>query len=510
MTPKEWNRAAREAGAAAWQDAKSTGALRDTSPGSASPTWDDRVVAALSGMVAEHGFVRVRVIEHKDAQPTSGVHRDDGVRWGVAEADADGVVIREVHDCVGAAPQGTRVAVPYRLDDGRVEVAALWPVVWRSDDQPYWRYVHNGWSVERPGTFPPALDPACPSPELPYEVRIYSVPDGVLGEDHGGGGAPSWWTRAWCDRLDNAVLLADTAVAHRLSVPERPAGGDCGDLRAEVWQHATAEPWSRPVRVHRADAHPDRPTVPRLPPGHWPEGRPASVDPTPEPRWFTNAEHPPTCDLRVWTPGGDWMTLGWIVGGRAQAGITARLLCVGTGGPFTFADTWGPHEPDDSNYNWTEQGRELLDWHPEEPYVEGTAHYDEVRRREAADLVAALVERSGGTLTAEHVTARLAVGGREYRDFLRVGQVCVMDVLREKRLAAEVGSEERIRMRGALDALENHHRVDDWVIELTMTHLATNPRDAHYTERARRWRRRALQEYLAPRKDTAGVPGLAT
>lgn len=506
MSPKKQSTAAKRARAAAREGAKYTEALRSASPDPASPAWDDLVVSALSDVVAEHGIVPVTVIWNEDARH-SMVQRDNGVRWGVAEPAADGVVIREVRGDVGVVPKGTRVPVPHRRGDGRVEVAALWPVVWCSNDQPFWRYVHNGWSVEEPGTLPPALDPVCPSPDLPYEVRVYSVPDGIVGEDHSGG-APSWWTRAWCDRLDKALLLADTAVAHRLSAPERPAGGACGILRAEVWQHSTSDLATLPARVHRADADPDRPVVPRLPFATWPEGRPASTEPTPEPTWFQGEKHPPTYDLRVWSAESGWETLGWFVGGRNPASIAAALLRVGTGGPFPFAETWGPHHPDAWAHDWTQEGRALNDRHPDEPYAESTVRYDEKRRQEAVDLAAALAERSGGRLTTEQVTARLAAGGQEYRDFLRVGQICIMDALNEQRLAAEEGSETRMRMREALDALENHHQVDAWVNELTAAHMATNPRDAHYTAGAMLWRRRALQEYLSPSEDVTGVPSL--
>lgn len=127
---------------------------------------------------------------------------------------------------------------------------------------------------------------------------------------------------------------------------------------------------------------------------------------------------------------------------------------------------------------------------------------------EDAELAAALAGRSRGPLTTEQVMARLTAGGQEYRDFLHVGMICIMDALNEKRLAAE--GDERLRMRAALDALEKHHRVDDWVIDLTRSHMANNRRDAHFTDGAKRWRERALQEYLTPDEDLGGVPGLST
>jgi hypothetical protein len=244
-----------------------------------------------------------------------------------------------------AVEKGTRVPVPHQLPDGRVEVAAVWPVVWLSNDQPFWRFVHNGWSVERPGDFPDGLDPMCPSRDLPYEVRTYDVPDGVLGEDHFGG-APAWWTKAWCTDLDKARELADALVAYRLSAIDRPAGGDCGHLRAEVWEHVTTDRGALPTRVHRADAALDRPMVPRLPFDTCPPGRPHSSQPTPEPDWYQGEKHPPTYELKVWREGTGWTLFAWVTGGRSDGGLAATLLRVGTGGRYPFGETWGPRHPD--------------------------------------------------------------------------------------------------------------------------------------------------------------------
>ncbi|XXZ47478.1 hypothetical protein AAGT00_00575 (plasmid) [Streptomyces cavourensis] len=412
-----------------------------------------------------------------------------------------------MRDCTGVVAKGTRVPVPHCLDDGQVDVAALWPVVWCSDAQPFWRYVHNGWAVEQPGDFPAALDPVCPCPDLPYEVRVYSVPDGVLGEDHFGG-SPSWWRQAWCDRPDKAVLLADTAVASRLSTPDRPAGGDCGTLRAELWEHSVHDQGTLPSRRHRADAAPDRPEAPHLPFGTWPPGRPASAEAPQEPTWFQGEKHPPTYNLRVWSETG-WMTLGWFNGGRNAASVAAALLRVGAGGPFPFAETWGPHHPDTWRHDWTQEGQALMDFHPDEPYAESSARYDEQRRQKEADMVAALTARSRGALTTEQVVARLKTGGQAYRDFLHIGMVCIMDALNEQRLAADEGSEQRMRARTALDALEDHHRVDDWVIELATAHMASRRRRDHDSPaRSQDWRERALREYLSPAAESRGLPGL--
>ncbi|WP_406119669.1 hypothetical protein [Streptomyces anulatus] len=85
-----------------------------------------------------------------------------------------------------------------------------------------------------------------------------------------------------------------------------------------------------------------------------------------------------------------------------------------------------------------------------------------------------------------------------------------MDALNELRLAAVEGSDERMRVRTALDALEEHHRVDDWVIELTTAHMTSaQRRDTDSPDTSQRWRMRALQEYLTPGPSVDGVPGLS-
>ncbi|MEU5233990.1 hypothetical protein AB0G82_32650 [Streptomyces anulatus] len=85
-----------------------------------------------------------------------------------------------------------------------------------------------------------------------------------------------------------------------------------------------------------------------------------------------------------------------------------------------------------------------------------------------------------------------------------------MDTLNELRLTAAEDSEEPMRARTALDALEEHHRVDDWVIELTTTHMTSaQRRDTDSPDTSQQWRMRALQEYLTPGPSVDGVPGLS-
>ncbi|MFJ4894971.1 hypothetical protein ACIP5U_34005 [Streptomyces sp. NPDC088788] len=217
--------------------------------------WQEVTVAALSALVAEHGVVPVTVMWSPAARtPAAG---PEAVRWGVAEPAVDGWLIREVTAPLGVVEKGTRVPVPRRLPDGTISFIAVWPLVCQTSRAPFWRFVHNGWSVERPGHFPEGLDPLPPSPDLPYEVRVFDVPDGVVGDDHHGG-VPDWSTRAWCTDLARARQLSDAYVAHRIAPVQRPGGGDCGYLRAEVWQHTTTDRSVQPDRVHHADAAPDR------------------------------------------------------------------------------------------------------------------------------------------------------------------------------------------------------------------------------------------------------------
>ncbi|MFF5019526.1 hypothetical protein [Streptomyces sp. NPDC001165] len=119
----------------------------------------------------------------------------------------------------------------------------------------------------------------------------------------------------------------------------------------------------------------------------------------------------------------------------------------------------------------------MTDRHPDVPYAEGSARLDARRRAKEKCLVAALAERSRGALTVDQVAERLRVGGQEFRDFLHIGAVCIMDALHHARRAAE--GAERLRLREALDALEDRHEVADWVVDLTHAHLATDP-DAHF------------------------------
>jgi hypothetical protein len=65
-----------------------------------------------------------------------------------------------------------------------------------------------------------------------------------------------------------------------------------------------------------------------------------------------------------------------------------------------------------------------------------------------------------------------------------------------------------LRLREALDALEDRHEVPDWVVELTRARL-DDDLGARATGAQRAYVRRTLAEYLAPRAETDGVPDLS-
>lgn len=339
--------------------------------------WDPIVVDGLTDLVRRGRPIPVRV----DGQrPAHAAPKDWGVAeptqdWGVAEPAVDGYVIRPVSfpnpgnlDDSGVQP-GARVPVPYPTSDGGVQVAALWPLVTRRRGDAGWWWVDNGWPVEAPGDLHQPASPAAPSPDLPFEVRVWHQMPGILGEDYAGS-ASAWTTWGWCADQTAAVELADAAVAHRLNDYEQRRGGrDSGYLRAEVYEHAPDG--AEPRGVHRADADPDRPEVPRPPEGWWWPGRPA-VEIGPEPTWHPDAHHPPKYELAVWTDAG-WRSLGWFEA-RQFAGIAADMMRIGVNGaPYPWGATIGPRYPRALARDWTQDGRAVSDYHPDMPYAERPA-----------------------------------------------------------------------------------------------------------------------------------------
>ncbi|MGK4578431.1 hypothetical protein [Kitasatospora sp. HPMI-4] len=509
--PKKQSTASRKARAAARQGEKFTraltAALTAAGPDTVRYGWDELVLASLADVVTRHGVAPVRVEWLEE--PPAFQRESERERWGVAEPASDGWLIREMAHQTAAAravEKGTRVPVPHRTADGRVEVAALWPLVHWPTTSAGWQWAHNGWGVERPGDIIAGFDPLYPSADLPFEVRVFHVPDGVVGEDHGGS-APAWHTRAWCADVERAAELARAYVTHHLQAPKRLAHS--GDVRAQVWQHDKILN-TMPALLHTFDANPARPAVPHLPFNTAVPGRPDSIDPTPEPAWRIGEQHPPLYELRVWDESkGGWTSFGWFTGGRNGVGCAAVLLQVGTGGPYRWAETWGPRHPDAGAHDWIQEGRELTDHHPDMPTAEFSARLDAARQAETGLLAAALSERSGGALTVDQAADRLQAGGREYRDFLRIGQVVVLDVLHRRRRALPEGPE-RTAVRETLDGVELRHSVPAWLAELARRHLDADDADtaSRWSAAARASRRRALQEYLAPGSDASGLPGL--
>jgi hypothetical protein len=65
-----------------------------------------------------------------------------------------------------------------------------------------------------------------------------------------------------------------------------------------------------------------------------------------------------------------------------------------------------------------------------------------------------------------------------------------------------------LRLREALDTLEDRHEVPDWVVELTRARL-DDDLGTRATGAERAYVRGALAEYLAPSVETDGVLGLS-
>jgi hypothetical protein len=498
--PKKQSTAAKRARAAAREGTKYTAALRvQPSPDTvARYGWDDQVVTALSEIVADNGSLSVGTA-WLEPQPAG---RD---RWGGRRPTMIGYLVTEYEHQVDASrafEKGTRIPVPHRTADGLVQVAALSPLVYWTEDSPGWQWAHTGWGVEEAdGQILDGFNPIAPSADLPFEVRVFHRPGGVVGEDYTGT-EPGWEVWAWCAEQAHAVELAQAAVDHQDS--RVPQGS--GYVRAQVWRHL-GYPNDLPELVHTADADPARPLLPRLPFDAPVPGRPASAGPTPEPAWRSGAKNRPAYELVVWTPGEGWVSFAWFTGGRSLVGVAADLLRVGVGGPYPFAETWGPRHPDAWAHDWTQEGRSLTDHYPAMPYAEQTVLSDTARTDKDRHLAVALADRSGGRLTVDQAAARIEAGGQRYRDFLRIGQVVLVDVLNRERRGLPEGPE-RTAVRQLLDDLEDRHQVPAGYAERARQ-LLDDDTDSRFTPEAQAHRRRALEEYLAPDPATTGVPGLA-
>ncbi|MER5638131.1 hypothetical protein ABT095_14380 [Kitasatospora sp. NPDC002227] len=414
---------------------------------------DPDLLAVHTAALDEAGHLTVTV-EGLDQQPN-----DPSTRWGVATPTPIGWHIRQVpyqHDIRAAVRAGTRLPVAHRGPDGRMRTSLLHPAVaWPSGARD-WGWVETGWSVGRPGTFLPGADPISPSPDLPYEVRTLNISGGPY--EDGAAQAPSWYTKAWCASLDHARQVAVAYTAHHLNRPKRAGGGT---VQARIIQHSKGHP-PLTTLVETFDADPARPTLRHAAPFLHRPGRPADSTHSTEPRW-RGADHGQRLDyeLRVWdTEANVWATLAWLPGGLGEAGILSALLGVGTDGRYPWAETWGPRFPGKGDHDWTREGRQLVNWHPDLSRRESDARHTAERAAREQALHQALAGRSAGRLTPAQVADLLADGGEDYRSKLRVGQVRVLNVLNRRRLGLPEGPE-RTAVRAAIDALEERHHVEE-------------------------------------------------
>ncbi|MEU4038650.1 hypothetical protein [Streptomyces collinus] len=65
----------------------------------------------------------------------------------------------------------------------------------------------------------------------------------------------------------------------------------------------------------------------------------------------------------VWT-GTGWRTLVWT---DYQAATIVAVLGIGAGGPYEWAEGWGPRHTDRDMHDWTQEGRELDHRFPDPP-----------------------------------------------------------------------------------------------------------------------------------------------
>lgn len=416
-------------------------------------------------------------------------------RWASVRAAVDGYVLTETQYGPNRSGythtnRGPRVPVPVRAADGTVTVVAMPEWARLHDDR--WIWEHTGWPLDEPGRIVDPPQEFAPAPGLLWEVAAYfdlGFEDGrVLGEDYGGSSG-GWETVGWCTSREDARLIARAYTAYRghyarADVVEH--GTDNGIV--SVTRDSFLQTRNAPERPRPARAAGPRPTAPH------------HAD-FPEPAWYDRKGNPPYVSLHVWT-GTTWKTLVWT---GSQSGLIAQNLGIGRGGPYEWAESLGPRNPDRDMHDWTQEGRESWGRHPDPEWEERSADIGSWRRAREDALVAALAERGG--LTLEQAAARLAQGGKDYRHLLDVGQATICRGLDTARLALPEGPE-RTAVRHAMDDLLDHHRppadaqriADDQIDRET---------DRNHTPEATAWSRRAVTEYLAPAHDpaAAGIDG---
>ncbi|MFK0113980.1 hypothetical protein [Streptomyces sp. NPDC091217] len=507
--PKKQPTAAKRARNATRAGAKYTAALREDTGGFRLPphvdVFDDQVlpeedrivVDCLRALAAEGGPLPVRLADPDPeiAESHAKAARDGRPvlwkRWASVEAAVDGYVLRESrygpgHSGYTSTKRGPRVPVPVRAADGTVTVAAM--PEWALLHEGQWIWIHTGWPIERPGQIVDPPQKFLPGPGLNWEVAVWldlGIEDGkVAGEDYIGGPS-AWSTVGWFTNREDAARVARAYTAHRSHY-----------ARADVIEHgqdAGVVSLTRDTFVQAPDApvrpRPARPTGPRPASPHRSE--------IPEPAWFDRKDSPPDSSLIVWT-GASWRTLAWT---DYQAAHIAAALGIGAGGPYEWAEGWGPRHPDKDMHDWTQEGRELTHRIPDTEYPERSTLIKAAHRAKADALVAGLANRGG--LTPAEAAARLAAGGEKYLHVLDVGQAVISRALHTARRALPEGPE-RTAVRHALDDLIGRHLLPPDAERIANEQLDSEI-EAERAPGVTAWCRRAVAEYIAPAPDPASV-----
>ncbi|MFE1735032.1 hypothetical protein ACFW6X_33635 [Streptomyces bacillaris] len=510
--PKKQPTAAKRARTAARAGAKYTAALRhetgtyplpphlDLFDTDGLPEGDRMVVDSLRALAAEGRPLPAHVAE-PDPEVVKARFRAEaeGItpqwkRWASVEAAVDGYVLRETQygpnrSGYSKTNRGPRVPVPVRADDGTVSVVAM--PEWARLEGFTWVWAHTGWPVETPGRIVDPPQDFFPARGLRWQVAVWldlAHEGKVLGEDYVGG-TSAWQTVGWCTSREDAQMIARAYTAHRGQY-----------ARADVIEHGTDNgivSTSRDTYLRAPDA-PERPR-PVTPSGP----RPASPDRSeiPEPSWNTAYDNPPNSSLIVWT-GTSWRTLVWT---DWQSSNIAAVLGIGAGGPYEWAESWGPRHPDRDMHDWTQEGRELVHRFPDPTYQEQAKLHDAVRRAREEALVDALADRGG--LTRDQAVERLSHGGEAYRQVLDVGQAAISRALHTARRALPEGPE-RTAVRYALDDLMDRHLLPPDAVRLAGEQLDSEIENTRSPETTA-WCRRAVTEYVTPALDpaAAGVEG---
>ncbi|WP_186779881.1 hypothetical protein [Streptomyces salinarius] len=518
--PKKQPTAAKRARAAARAGAKYTAALReaggpqlpphlDLIDADALPEDERMVVDCLRALAAAGEPLTLRVADPDPEVLEARMRAEEkGItpqwhRWASVQAAVDGYVLRETQygpnrSGYSSRNRGPRVPVPVRAADGTVTVVAM--PEWARLHEGRWIWEHTGWPLDSiSGQIVDPPQEFSPAPGLRWQVAVWldlAHEGKVLGEDYVGG-TSNWSTVGWCTNRDDAQLIARAFTAHRGN-----------HARADVIEHGT----DNGVVSMTTDTYlttPDAPAHPRPPALGEQRGtlaagpRPTSPDRSeiPEPGWYQGVKHPPNSSLIVWT-GSGWRTL---VHTYWQSANIAAVLGIGAGGPYAWAESWGPRHPDRDMHDWIQEGRELTHRFPEPTYPERRELIDAARRAREDALVAALAERGG--MTREQAAARIAEGGEKYRQVLDVGQAIISRALHTARRALPEGPE-RTAIRQALDDLMGRH-----VLPADAERIAGKQLDSEIesvrSPGTTAWCRRAVSEYVLPAADpaAAGIEG---